>query len=299
MTVDVRRQSVLRSRPDDRKADCGEPARSVFRSSNLLLRRNEAVIDMAHRILGAISLALFAAGANGATAGAAEVKVLTARLVFTVLREVGPQFERETGHHLNVTEIYGPEFLKRMRGGEPFDADVLILRPDFIDALIRDGKLVAETRTDLVQTGIGVEVRAGAPRPDITSVEGFKKALLEAKSIAYLKNGLESSHVEQLLDRLGIAEAVKPKVTRPESDTVSILAAKGEVELGIAITTQIVTTPGVELVGPLPAELQSYYVFPGAVSATSKAPDAAMSLLKFLKEPAAIRVIRSQGMEPA
>jgi molybdate transport system substrate-binding protein len=231
-------------------------------------------------------------------ANAAEIKVLTARLGATVLREIGPQFEHETGHRLTVTEIYGPEFIKRINAGEPFDADVLILRFDLIDTLIKEGRLLAETRTDLMRTGLGVEVRAGAPRPDISSVEAFKRALLGAKSIAYLRNGLESPYLDGLLERLGIAEAVKAKLTRPDSDIVSALTAKGEVELGIAITTQIMTTPGVELVGPLPPEIQSSYAFSGAVSATAKAPDAAKELIKFLTGPAAIPVIRSQGMEP-
>jgi molybdate transport system substrate-binding protein len=165
--------------------------------------------------------------------------------------------------------------------------------------LIKDRKLVAETRTNLVQTGIGVEVRAGAPKPDISSVEAFKRALLNAKSIAYLKSGVESTYLDGLLGQLGIAEAVNPKLIRPETDIVSTLTAKGEVELGIAIIAQIVTTGGVELVGPFPPELQRYYAFPGAISTTSKVPDAAMALIKFLKAPAAARVIRSQGMEPS
>jgi molybdate transport system substrate-binding protein len=149
-----------------------------------------------------------------------------------------------------------------------------------------------------MQTGIGVEMQAGAPKPDISSVDAFRLALLNAKSIAYLKNGLESAYIDGLLERFGIADAVKAKVTKPESDIVSALTAKGEVELGIAIITQIVTTPGVELVGPLLPEIQSYYVFPGAVSATSKVRAEARELIKFMKGPAAIRVIRSQGMEP-
>jgi molybdate transport system substrate-binding protein len=167
-----------------------------------------------------------------------------------------------------------------------------------IDELIRDGKLVAETRTNLVQTGIGVEVRAGAPKPDISSVEAFKRALLNAKSIAYLKSGVESAYLDDLLVRLGIAETVQSKLSRPETDSVSRLTAKGEIELGISIITQIVTTPGVELVGPFPPELQRYYVFPGAVNTMSRGPDAALALLRFLKAPAAARVIRAQGMEP-
>jgi molybdate transport system substrate-binding protein len=249
-------------------------------------------------IIAAIGLGFLGAFAQVMNASATEIKVSTARLVATVLREVGPQFERETGHQLKVTEIYGPQFIQRISGGAPFDPDVVILQPRLIDELIKDRKLVAETRTNLVQTGIGVEVRAGAPKPDISSVEAFKRALLNAKSIAYLKSGVESTYLDGLLGQLGIAEAVNPKLIRPETDIVSTLTAKGEVELGIAIIAQIVTTGGVELVGPFPPELQRYYAFPGAISTTSKVPDAAMALIKFLKAPAAARVIRSQGMEP-
>jgi len=141
-------------------------------------------------------------------------------------------------------------------------------------------------------------VRAGAPKPDISSVEAFKRALLEAKSIAYLRVG-SGIYLAGLLERLGIAEAIKSKVTRPESDIVSELVAKGKVELGMVVITQILTTPGVDLVGPLPPEIQSYVVFTSGVSANSKVPDAAKQLIKFLTGPTAIPVIRAQGMEPA
>jgi molybdate transport system substrate-binding protein len=140
-----------------------------------------------------------------------------------------------------------------------------------------------------------VEVRAGAPKPDISSVEAFKRALLNAKSIGYLPTG----GVPPLVDRLGIADAIKSKVTTPASDIVSELVAKGELELGVVVITQILTTPGVELVGPLPPEIQFYAVFTAGVSAHSKAPRAARDLIKFLTGPTAIPVIKSQGMEPA
>jgi molybdate transport system substrate-binding protein len=249
-------------------------------------------------IIAAVGLGFAGAFAQVMDARAAEIKVSTARLVATVLREVGPQFERETGDQLKVTEIYGPQFIKRVSGGQPFDPDVVILQPRLIDELIKDRKLIAETRTNLVQTGIGVEVRAGAPKPDINSVEAIKRTLLNAKSSACLKSGVESAYLDGLRGQLGIAEAVEPKLIRPETDIVSTLTAKCEVELGIAIIAQIVTTAGVELVGPFPPELQRYYIFPGAISTTSKVHDAAMALIRFLKTPAAARVIRSQGMEP-
>jgi molybdate transport system substrate-binding protein len=249
-------------------------------------------------VLAAIGFGLWATLAGVTSAGADDVKVWTARLIVTVLNEVGAQFERETGHRLEVKEIFGPQLINGLKAGQPFDTDVLILRYDFVDALIKDGRLRADTRTDLVKTGIGVEVRAGAPKPDVSTVEAFKRALLKAKSIAYLKNGIESVYVGDLLKQLGIADAVTPKLILPETDAVSTLTANGEVELGISITTQILTTPGVELAGEFPPEIQRYYVFAGAVSATSQAPEAAIALLKFLKSPAAVPVIRAQGMKP-
>jgi molybdate transport system substrate-binding protein len=141
-------------------------------------------------------------------------------------------------------------------------------------------------------------VRAGARKPDISSVDAFKHAVLNAKSIAYLRVG-SGIYVHGLLERLGIADAVSSKITRPESDIVSQLVAKGQVELGIVVITQILTTPGVDLVGPLPPEIQSYVVFTGVVATNSSAPDAAMELMKFLTGPTAIPVVRALGMEPA
>jgi molybdate transport system substrate-binding protein len=204
------------------------------------------------------------------------------------LDRIGPEFERTTGHKLNVISGFSPIFVKQINAGEPFD--VVVSPPSTIDGLIMDGKVIAATRTNLVRSGIGVEVRAGAPKPDISSVEAFKRALLNAKSIGYLKVG----GVPQLIDRLGIAS----KVTMPDSDSVSELVAKGELELGVMVITQILTTPGVELVGPLPPEIQFYTVFTAGVSANSKAPDAARDLLKVLTSPTAIPVIKAQGMEP-
>ena len=163
--------------------------------------------------------------------------------------------------------------------------------------MIKDGKLIADTRTNLVRSGIGVEVRAGAPKPDISLVEAFKQALLNAKSITFLQTG-SGAYVARLIERLGIADAIKSKVRRPDTDIVSELVAKGDIELGLVVMTQILTSPGVELVGPLPAEVQSYVTFTAAVSADSKAPQAARDLIKFLLGPSAIPVIKSQGMEP-
>jgi molybdate transport system substrate-binding protein len=249
-----------------------------------------------NRIISTTAVALTFILAQPVIANAAEIKVWTARAIATVLAEIGPQFERTTGHNLNVYSGLPADFLRRANAGEPFD--ILISGSSPVDAWIKEGRIIAETRIDIVRSGIGVEVRAGAPKPDISSVEAFKHALLDAKSIAYLRVG-SGIYLAGLLERLGIAEAIKSKVTRPESDVVSELVAKGDVELGMVVITQILTTPGVDLVGPLPPEIQSYVMFTAGVSANAKVPDAAKQLIKFLTGPTAIPVIRAQGMEPA
>jgi len=146
----------------------------------------------------------------------------------------------------------------------------------------------------MVKSDAGVEVRAGAPKPNIATVEAFKQALLDAKSIAYLS----FAGVPQLIERLGLTEALKSKSVVPDADIVSELVAKREVELGIIVITQILTTPGVELVGPLQPELRISSSFAGAISSQSKAPDATRDLIAFLKTPRAVAVMRAQGMEP-
>jgi molybdate transport system substrate-binding protein len=249
--------------------------------------------QLSSAILG-VGLSAFFAQADAAHA--AEIKVWTARAIATVLAEAGPEFERRTGHRLSVTTDLAPAFVRRANAGESFD--VMITGSVFLAGLAKDGKIIADTRTHIARSGIGVEVRAGAPKPDISSVEAFKRALLQAKSIAYLKDTGSGIHVESVVERLGIADVIKGKVIRPESDIVSELVAKGEVEVGIVVITQILTTPGVELVGPLPPAVQSYVAFDAGVSANSNEPGAAMALIRFLRSPVATRVITAQGMEP-
>jgi molybdate transport system substrate-binding protein len=251
-----------------------------------------------HRVIWAMAMAaLTLLFSQSDIANAAEIKIFSTRAIATVLDKVGPEFERTTGHRLNITTDIAIRMVRRIRDGEPFD--FLVAAPGQMDALIKEGTIIPETRTDLTRSGIGVEVRAGAPKPDISSVEAFKRALLNAKSIVYLREGQSGVYLAGMLERLGIADAIKAKVTRPETDIVSELVAKGEIELGMIVITQILTTPGVELVGPLPAEIQSYITFTGGVSTASREPNAAKELIKFLTGPAALPVIRAQGMEPA
>ena len=248
------------------------------------------------RILVAAAMALAFILEQSAAVQAAEIKVWTARAIATVLAEIGSEFERETGHRLVVSSDLPPAFLRRVDAGEPFD--LLISGSSPVDEWIRDGKIIAETRTEIARSGIGMEVRAGARKPDISSVDAFKRTLLNARSIAYLRVG-SGIYLAGLLERLGLAEALTSKVTRPESDIVSELVAKGEVELGMTVITQILTTPGVDLVGPLPPEVQSYITFVAGVSSRSTAPEEARKLITFLTGARAIAVMMAQGMEPA
>jgi molybdate transport system substrate-binding protein len=185
-----------------------------------------------------------------------------------------------------------PAFAKRIAAGELFD--LMFAPPASLDAYIKSGKLDAGTRTVLVSSDVGVGVRAGALKPDISTVENFKQTLLKAKSITYLS----VPGVPQMLERIGIADAIKSKVIIPDDDVGSELVAKGEVELVIVVITQILTTPGVDLVGPLPPELRVTTSFGGAVSTSTKAPDAGRDLIQFLKSPDNVKVIRTQGMIP-
>jgi molybdate transport system substrate-binding protein len=225
-------------------------------------------------------------------ASAAELKIFASRAVATVLEKIGPQFEKSTSNKLKVIVGLSGVFVARVNADEAFD--VIAVPPPVLDILIKRGKVIADSKTLLLRSANGVLVRAGAPKPDVSTVEAFKRTLLAAKSVTYLP----VPGVPQLLERLGIKDAVAAKATIPKSDSSAEMVAKGEVELAIVAITQGYTVPGVAIAGPLPAEIQYYTAFGGAVSAKSQAPEAARALLKFLKSPTAIPVIKEQGMEP-
>jgi len=225
-------------------------------------------------------------------ANSAELKVFASRAVWTVLQEIGPGFEKETGHKLTLVTGLSPEFLKRINAGESFD--VIAAPPPALDGLIKNGKVEASSKVNLVRSAVGVVVRAGAPKPDVSSVEAFKQTLLKAKSITYLP----VPGVPQLLERLGLKEALASKTRVPDTEISTELVARGEIELAIIVVTQAFTTPGVELAGPLPKEIQSYSVFGGAISTGSQAPGPAQHLLDFFRTSRALEVIKAQGMEP-
>jgi len=234
--------------------------------------------------------------AHASVAHSAELKIFGSRVTKMMMADVGPQLERATGLTPVVVTDVAAVMKRRIEGGEPFDLAVLV---DFqTDGLIKAGKLVADTRTDIMKAGIGVAVKRGAPKPDIGTVEAFKRTLLAAKSIAYLKEGASTLHLDKVFAQLGIAVALKGKTVQPMTESVSEMVAAGDVELGIIVIPNILSVPGAELVGPIPQELQSYIVFTAAVSAQSANQQAARDLIKLLTSPAATPLIKAKGMEP-
>jgi molybdate transport system substrate-binding protein len=241
-----------------------------------------------------LGLALFLVQAGGASA--AEVKVFSTIGVRAVMQELGSQFERTTGHKLTISFDVANALKRRIDAGESFD--VAILTVPVMDELIKQGKIVAESRVIIARGGMGLAVRAGAPKPDIGSTEAFKRALVNAKSITYPKEGLTGIHMAKVMDRLGLAEVMAPKTTLTGSGSPAELVSRGEVELAAHIIPELLAAQGVELLGPLPPEMQTYIVLPGGVSASAVQPQAAGELLRFLTGPAVIPVIKSKGYEP-
>ena len=233
--------------------------------------------------------------AQGLAAEAAEVKLMSANPMTEVMKELGPQFERATGHKLVIQYEVASVVKKRIDAGETFD--VAILLPPLIEDLIKQGKIDVGTRADIARAGMGVGVRAGAPKPDISSVEAFKHALLNARSVAYSKVGASGVYFLGLLERLGIAEEMKPKLKPTPADTLAKVVPNGEVEM-IVVPISVILVPGAELVGPLPSELQTYINFVAGVGTGAKEPNAAQALIKFLTSPAAAQVLKVKGMEP-
>jgi molybdate transport system substrate-binding protein len=241
----------------------------------------------------ALALAVLAAE----TAIAADIKVLASTAIRSSLEALAPQFEQASGHKLVV--IYGasarlqPEIEK----GRP--VDLAILSTAVTDALIKQGRLVAATRIDIARSGAGVAVRHGAPRPDISTVDSFRRALLDAKALGYSETGAGAQFLASMFQRLGIAEEMKPKLRLARPDQPSLQAlADGEIDLGLPQISEALAFPGVDLVGPLPPELQVYTILPAAVATTAESPRAAKALLEFLTTPAAIAVLKAKGLEP-
>lgn len=234
--------------------------------------------------------------ATGGDAHAVEIRVLSGNGGRAAVRELCSQYERATGNKIMLRFEVNAELKRKIADGEAFD--VAILNPPVLDALIQQGKIAAGTRSDIGSAGLGVAVRAGAPKPDISSVAAFKRTLLDAKSVAFPEKGASGIYFTKLLDRLGITEDMKPKLKpMPAEDTVEIVA-RGEAELVVVIASRIFDVPGVELVGPLPSELQTFIGIAAGVSSNTSEPEAAKALVRFLSAPAAAPILKAKGIDP-
>ena len=256
---------------------------------------------MKNRIAGAnrivaVALGLVLTLAQASAARGAEIKVLCSTALRPVMQELLPQFERATGNTVVIEYGVSTAFERRVEGGEPFDAIFLTVKQ--LDALVQAGKIVPATRTAIARSGMGIEIRAGAARPDIKTVDALKRTLLAAKSIAFAREGAAGLYFIPLAKRLGIEEKLKLKGTN-NGDEVGEAVASGAAELGILPVSEILPVKGVELLGEFPRDVQDYAVSVGGVSVAAKQAGAASALIKFLTTPAAVLVIGKKGMEPA
>jgi molybdate transport system substrate-binding protein len=241
--------------------------------------------------------ALLAAAALAMTsAQAADITVLASPAMKEAYLELVPRFEQARGHKVTTTWAGTADIMKRMQARETFD--VVIAAANSIDELTDTGRLMAGSRKDLVRSGVGVTVRAGAPKPDISTAEAVKKAVLAAKSVG-ISTGPSGVYMSALFEKMGIADQVKSKLKVPPSGAqIGELVAKGEVELGFQQVSEIVHVKGAQFVGPLPPEIQRVTVFAGAVHAASAEPDAARELLEFLASPEHAPLLQKHGLEP-
>jgi molybdate transport system substrate-binding protein len=259
----------------------------------------ESAMDILSCLSMPAKMALYGVAAVLATALApaaiaAEIKVIASNAVREPYRELVPIFEKTTGHKVTIDWGGTVDIVRRVGGGEI--ADIVIIPAARIDDFIKQRVLVG--RTDLARSGVGVAVRAGASRPDISSAAALRSALLAAKSIV-LSSGPSSVYLPTLFEKMGIADALKPKIIQigpglPVGETI----ARGEGEIGFTQMSELMSVKGIDYLGPLPAEIQFITVFSAGLHAAAAAPEAARALLKFLTAPEAAPVLRSHGMEP-
>jgi len=228
-------------------------------------------------------------------AQAGEIKVMMSAAFKEAYVELVPQFERTSEHKVTTIQIPSVDMMTRLKGGEA--VDLVIMAAAAIDELIQDGKIVRGSRTDLARSGVGVAVRAGAPKPDIGSAEALKAALLAANAIAY-STGPSGVYLAGLFQRMGIADALAPKIKQVKGEPVGAVVARGDAEIGFQQVSELLPVPGITFVGPLPPEIQQITVFAAGVHTQARAPEAATALVKFLTSPAAAPVIKKTGMEP-
>jgi len=228
------------------------------------------------------------------SAQAVELKLIAGGSLAGLLKELGPDFEKATGHKLAIHFDSTPNIIARINSGTPFDLAVVPV--DVFKDVTAKRHFAPGPMVDIARVGYGVIVRSGAPKPDISTPDAFRKALLDAKSIASVPASAAGAYIAKVYERLGIAEDMKAK-TRTQSAPTAIApaVAKGEAELGIFLTN-VLNAAGVDLVGPFPADLQQELLFSAAVAADSKETDAAKAFIDYLRTPAVTAAIKAAGL---
>jgi molybdate transport system substrate-binding protein len=225
----------------------------------------------------------------------AEIAVFATGATREAFSELAPQFERATGHKVSALFDLPTNFYRRIDAGEPFD--VILLSTD-VEPLIKQGKVVADSRTVLGRTGVGIAIPQGRRKPDFATVEAFKRELLDAKAITTSGEGSSGRYVLALLERLGIADEVKPKLRTGGPGSAAQFVARGKVDFAVIGLPPVLGVPGVEWLGWLPPEIQNWLVFTGGIGTAAKEPAAGRDLLSFLTTPAAVAVFKARGLEP-
>jgi molybdate transport system substrate-binding protein len=230
----------------------------------------------------------------GSSAQTAELKLIAAVPMTGVVRTVAAQYERSSRQTVAMKFVSGPTVKRDIDAGERYDVAISIT--PVIDALIKEGKVIAETRVDVGYALVGVGVRVGAPKPDISTVETFKQTLLKAKSVAHSATGASGDHFKGILQKLGIVDQMQDKLRPMPADTIAQAVPSGQAEM-IVVTASVILVPGAELVGPIPAELQFYNTFATALSSESSNRDGGQEFVKLLTSPEVMPVFKAHGME--
>jgi len=251
---------------------------------------------MLHRTRVLIAASLVSA-AMITTTNAAEIQLLSSTAMREALDEVVPGFEKQSGHKVTISFYPAATLVIKVKEGVP--ADLVMTTPDNIETLTKDGKLVAGSRVDFAHSSVGVAVRAGAPKPDISTPDGLKNALLAAKSVGVSK-GPSGVYLMKLMDQLGIADQIKAKTVSPDLGVrVGTLVAKGEAEIGVQQVNELLPIAGIDFVGKLPKELRTVIVYGAARGTNAKEWSAAEALVKYLTSPAAAAILKKLGLDPA
>ena len=225
-----------------------------------------------------------------------EIKVLSSIATREAYNELVPRFERASGHTVTTTWSGTTDIMKRMAAGGEIH-DLVIISSNELEDLIKQGKIAAGSRADLAKSGIGVAVRAGAPKPDIRSAEALKRTLLAAKTVGYT-SGPSGVYMAELIERMGITADIKPKFRSVSSGgTIGTIIAAGECEIGFQQVSELVHIAGIDYAGPLPPEIQRVTVFTSGIQTGAKSAEAARALAKYLSTPDAAAVMRKHGLE--